>query len=228
MTKTRVHTLMAILILMIGAAPSVLANPLPVYQVQWMDLIERSYYKPICTKLIVDTQGSTKIAAYGVKITYDPTLIRPLINQIEAGEGGFLTAANIVAPGELIISGFDTEGRKDMVLFNVYWDPQNSYGGLIDMEIDQLVDEDANPIPYSVNRKTATLIAGKMPGDVNGDYLVNIVDALLTALAYVANLDPADFDPSVADVNCDDRIDIVDALRIAQFYVQAITSLDCP
>ncbi|MBN2738203.1 MAG: hypothetical protein JXR70_14560 [Spirochaetales bacterium] len=58
-------------------------------------------------------------------------------------------------------------------------------------------------------------------GDVNHDDQVNIVDALLIAQYYV-NLDPDNFDESVADTNCDFRIDIVDALLIAQFYVNLI------
>ena len=60
-------------------------------------------------------------------------------------------------------------------------------------------------------------------GDVNSNGDISIVDALLVAQFYV-NLDPENFDSSVADVNGDNDIDIVDALLIAQYYVQLITS----
>ena len=59
-------------------------------------------------------------------------------------------------------------------------------------------------------------------GDVNGDKIIDIIDALLTAQYYV-ELNPANFDVNYADVNCDGEVDIVDALLIAQFYVELIT-----
>jgi hypothetical protein len=60
-----------------------------------------------------------------------------------------------------------------------------------------------------------------MIGDVNGDFSVTIVDALLTAQHYVG-LNPGNFNSAVADVNCDGSITIVDALLIAQYYVGVI------
>jgi pectinesterase len=55
-------------------------------------------------------------------------------------------------------------------------------------------------------------------GDVNGNGIVDIVDALLIAQFYVG-LNPANFDQSFADVNGDAGVTIVDALIIAQVYV---------
>jgi hypothetical protein len=63
-------------------------------------------------------------------------------------------------------------------------------------------------------------------GDVNGDSIVDIVDALLIAQFYVG-LSPSPFNQSTADTNCDSSIDIVDALLIAQFYVGLIPELVC-
>ncbi|MBN2442830.1 MAG: hypothetical protein JXJ04_15845, partial [Spirochaetales bacterium] len=63
-------------------------------------------------------------------------------------------------------------------------------------------------------------------GDVNSSGVVDIVDALVIAQVYV-NLNPANYDSSVADVNNDGTIDIVDALRIAQFYVNLVSALNC-
>jgi hypothetical protein len=63
-------------------------------------------------------------------------------------------------------------------------------------------------------------------GDVNGDCLVDIIDALLVSQYYV-DLPVADFDPSVADVNCDSMIDIIDALLISQYYVDQIAEFPC-
>ncbi|MBN2444232.1 MAG: DUF1593 domain-containing protein [Spirochaetales bacterium] len=71
-----------------------------------------------------------------------------------------------------------------------------------------------------------SLIAAAECGDVNSDGTVDIVDALLISQYYV-NLNPGNFDSSVADVNSDNSIDIVDALLIAQFYVNLIDELNC-
>jgi hypothetical protein len=62
-----------------------------------------------------------------------------------------------------------------------------------------------------------------IPGDVNGDGSIDIVDALLIAQFYVG-LNPANFDQSDADTNCDGIIDIIDALLLAQFYVGLIAN----
>jgi hypothetical protein len=56
---------------------------------------------------------------------------------------------------------------------------------------------------------------------VNGDFSIDIVDALLVAQKYVSIIvDP--FIESAANVNCDENIDIIDALLIAQYYVKLI------
>lgn len=64
-------------------------------------------------------------------------------------------------------------------------------------------------------------------GDVNGDGIINIIDALLIAQGYVG-LNPSGFDTECADVNYDGTIDIVDALLIAQYYVGVIQELPGP
>jgi photosystem II stability/assembly factor-like uncharacterized protein len=70
------------------------------------------------------------------------------------------------------------------------------------------------------------LNSDSLPGDVNGDNLINIVDALLIAQYYVG-IDVAVFIEANADVDCNQVIDIVDALLIAQFYVELIPELSC-
>jgi poly(hydroxyalkanoate) depolymerase family esterase len=61
-------------------------------------------------------------------------------------------------------------------------------------------------------------------GDVNASGDVDIVDALVIAQYYV-DLNPANFDSTVADVDGNGGIDIVDALLIAQYYVDLIDEL---
>ena len=65
-----------------------------------------------------------------------------------------------------------------------------------------------------------------IPGDVNNDNSVNVVDALLVAQYYVGII-PSIFNPDNADVDCSSAINIVDALLIARYYVGLITSFPC-
>ena len=62
-----------------------------------------------------------------------------------------------------------------------------------------------------------------IPGDVNSDGAITIVDALMTA-QYCVSLNPAGFLVSAADVNCDDAVNIIDALIIARFVVGSVNS----
>jgi hypothetical protein len=63
---------------------------------------------------------------------------------------------------------------------------------------------------------------GQALGDVDSDTDIDIIDALLIAQYYV-NLNPGNFNASVADANGSGGIDIIDALLVAQYYVGLIT-----
>jgi hypothetical protein len=76
------------------------------------------------------------------------------------------------------------------------------------------------------NPPTPASTATGLPGDVNNDGTVTIVDALMVAQYYVG-MTPSPFNVNNADVNCSGTVDIVDALRIAQYYVGLISSLSC-
>ncbi|MBN2534048.1 MAG: M6 family metalloprotease domain-containing protein [Spirochaetales bacterium] len=77
------------------------------------------------------------------------------------------------------------------------------------------------PTPEPTGISTPEPTPGVLPGDVNSDGLIDILDALVVAQFYVG-FDPPDFNPDAADVNCDDVIDILDALLIARYYVGLI------
>ena len=63
-------------------------------------------------------------------------------------------------------------------------------------------------------------------GDVTGDGLITIVDALVTAQYYVG-LNPTGFNPAGADVDCDGFITIMDALMMVHCYVGLIHGFEC-
>ena len=60
------------------------------------------------------------------------------------------------------------------------------------------------------------------PGDVNNDYSIDVIDALLIA-QYIVGLNPEGFNTATADVTNNGSIDIVDALMIAQCSVGLVS-----
>ncbi|MBN2738295.1 MAG: hypothetical protein JXR70_15025 [Spirochaetales bacterium] len=74
----------------------------------------------------------------------------------------------------------------------------------------------------NINTPTPTLEPTPAPqgvlGDVDNNRVVNIVDALLIAQAYVGQ-PQAGYNPAYGDVDCNGAVNIVDALLIAQYYV---------
>ena len=87
-----------------------------------------------------------------------------------------------------------------------------------------LMDEDfVNKMKNSSDTEITRAASGEsLLGDVDGNGMIDIVDALLTAQYYVG-YEVVDFDSSVADVDASETIDIVDALLIAQYYVGIIS-----
>jgi glucuronoarabinoxylan endo-1,4-beta-xylanase len=67
---------------------------------------------------------------------------------------------------------------------------------------------------------------GGLTGDVNGDGMVTIVDAMLIA-QHVAGMNPSGFIVANADTNCDNTVNINDALLVARYAAGLLTSLGC-
>ncbi len=88
-----------------------------------------------------------------------------------------------------------------------------------------LFSSSVTPDPTASPTPVPTTAPG-FKGDVNGNGVVDIVDALLIAQYYVG-LNPSGFVASNADTNCSGSIDIVDALLIAQLYVGLIANFPC-
>ena len=58
-----------------------------------------------------------------------------------------------------------------------------------------------------------------IPGDVNGDNTVNILDAIILAGTFGSSINKPDYNPN-ADINCDGRVNILDAIILAQHFGQ--------
>jgi hypothetical protein len=180
--------------------------------------------------------GTQKLAAYGLNITFDSSVV--IVNTeegnsgVEAGPDGFISAVNAGTPGTLVISGFDTTGTGPGTNLNthtIHWLAQ-TYNGTTDLDIavNNLVDETTNTIgmPNGITGQITIETITCVLGDVNGDDNVDIVDALLIA-QYFVGLSPSGFSINCGDVNCSGSIDIIDALLVAQYFVGLLSSLDC-
>lgn len=56
-------------------------------------------------------------------------------------------------------------------------------------------------------------------GDVNGDGIIDISDAMLICQIYLGNVAPTDTQKKAAEVNGDGIIDISDAMMVCQYYL---------
>jgi hypothetical protein len=145
---------------------------------------------------------------------------------VEAGADGFLAAANTDNPGEIVASGFDASGTgpgSNLQVLVITFNANAKGTSTLGLYVDQLVDSGTNPVGTVCGNDGSVEVTDVTLGDVNGDGVIDIIDALLTAQYYV-DLDPAGFIPENADTNCDGTIDIIDALLIAQYYVELINS----
>ncbi len=92
------------------------------------------------------------------------------------------------------------------------------------------VEEESNPSGHSFVDGKCEFCGEPDPnwyvqGDVNGDGVINYLDAMQIAMYYVGQLPADDLDLRAADVNGDGVINYLDAMRLAMFYVGQIDSL---
>jgi len=171
--------------------------------------------------------GTQLLGAYVIPLFFDSTKLT--LDNVLAGPDGFLSAVGGGDPGTFVLQGFDAYGTgsgSDLHILTLAYsaDQGNCGEALINIEVDALIDYNANTIGTPHAYDGTVLITGCITtGDVNGDSLVDIVDALLTAQYYVGL--GVSINPVSADANCDGSVDIVDALLIARYYVGLIDAL---
>jgi parallel beta-helix repeat protein len=66
------------------------------------------------------------------------------------------------------------------------------------------------------NFTDGTIYVG-VPGDVDGNHKVNVVDLLMVAKAYGTNLQSSNWNPNM-DVDCNNKVDVIDILITAKNY----------
>jgi len=173
--------------------------------------------------------GSQRFAAYGFNISFNALLnVNKSIGSdgVEEGPYGFVAAVNANDAGIIRISGFDTSGTgpgSDLHVLTVHWSTISYTGNsTLDLEIQDLGDENTNPIGNPTGIDAYVTITDVVLGDVNNDGAIDIIDALRIAQYYVG-LNPSDFNVNAADTNCNGSVDIVDALLVAQYYVGLVS-----
>ena len=92
--------------------------------------------------------GDQKVAAYGITINFDQTILS--VNTsigssgVTAGPDGFVAAVNTTTPGVIVISGFDTGGKgpgTDLNMFTVNWTAIAAGTSTLSVTVDDLTDE---------------------------------------------------------------------------------------
>jgi hypothetical protein len=78
------------------------------------------------------------------------------------------------------------------------------------------------PIPYQIdttNNNFTTTAAVTIPGDLNGDFQVNLQDLVILAKAYGSTPGAPNWNPN-ADIKGDGIVDLADLVILAQHYGQ--------
>jgi arabinoxylan arabinofuranohydrolase len=125
-----------------------------------------------------------------------------------------------------IQQGIDTTYKRNACMDQLFYNTDGTIQ-LVTNTKDGLPLLTGTAVPTAVPTTAPTAApACSLKGDVNGSGVIDIVDALLVAQAYVG-LNPSNYNALCADVNCSGAVDIVDALLIAQRYVGLISSFPC-
>ena len=69
--------------------------------------------------------------------------------------------------------------------------------------------------------KTITVSPPPLPGDINGDGVVNILDAILLASAFGSKRGEPNWDPR-CDINKDGSVNILDAIILASHFGETV------
>jgi len=173
------------------------------------------------TKIVAAT--SVGVASYGIAVEYNPAVMT-LVSVTDNGFGMDPIYNDI--NNAVTMAGFRAAVTSNNGIATLTWKASSTNGasGMISIKINNLSDANYNELGKNGGTSSVTIGSTSIHGDVNGDGIVNIVDALIIAQKSVGLEPPIQGNP---DVNCDGVITIVDALIVAQFSVGLITSIAC-
>ncbi|MBN2440430.1 MAG: hypothetical protein JXJ04_03775 [Spirochaetales bacterium] len=184
--------------------------------------------------------GDQKLAAYGIEIEYDTTIVAvdtSLGNHgVDDGPDGFIAAVNANNPGTLIISGFNTDGTgpgENLHVLTLYFTAVSPGESILVLSIVSLVNPmtltignpsalngrvivealPGTPVPAATELPpavTASPDATPLPSETPGPTQEPPNDPVIT---------PIPGSISIGDVNNDGMVNIIDALLCAQYFV---------
>jgi hypothetical protein len=166
------------------------------------------------------------LISMGFKLTYDAdrlTVESAGVNEINwpyPFAGGFIDLSN---SGEIIMAGFRLEGlagntiRLGTVTFRCIAEGTSAFM-LLDREGDWFVLDSEEEIVVDGDIGAGVLLTTIRPpilGDVNGDGLVNLADAIVV-LKVMAKMEQGEVVPTTGDVNGDGKIGLAEASYVFQ------------
>lgn len=168
-------------------------------------------------------KNKSPLAVDKIRLLFIISLHFALILCFLHADGGYVSMNNILVfePSQSAIIGWNGTEEVLILSTNVRTDNQDTNWVIELIPFPSLPEE---PVAGTLDSFQTvldmidSLIGETHSGDVDLDYDIDIVDALMIAQYYVG-LKPTGFYKITADVNGNQAIDIVDALMVAQYYV---------
>ena len=149
---------------------------------------------------------------YNAKDTFDPTGM-----QVTAyyANGKTRDVTKYVTWSEKPLTADDTDFQITFP-YAMYQNRENSE--TLEMEYGVHCDKPMTTLTLTIGDQTEVKY-----GDVNGDGIIDVSDAMLICQIYLGNVIPTDTQKKAADVNADGTIDVSDAMMVCQYYLGNIT-----
>lgn len=169
----------------------------------------------------IEIQGVTNLFSYETKLGYDKTILEPVTIE----EGPFIQDQTTSPQGTLFLSsveegyvvvacmtlgnypGVNGSGTLLSITFNV----TKTGTSALHLYDSILLDSNIAEIPHDTADGT---VLATIPGDVNLDGVVNVIDLTIVALSYGAFIGEPDYNP-IADLNEDGIVDMKDLVIVA-------------
>ncbi len=189
-------------------------------------------------KVFIDLHASTGITAANFSVNFDPslTLVSYKLGTILNGKDSIDTFKSYSDHINLTLvrggTDYGTDGTLLTLVFRLPEDPVLSEKYIVEVTNkgngDKFTDKNGNKTDF-IAYSGGIIVVSHLPGDINGDNLVNLVDAVILSnyvtldsheqsgfLARMTLLNHS-FDIAYGDVNLDGSIDISDAVQILRY-----------